>query len=156
MQAMMKYQKDGLTLFQSVEQKHDTKFSWYDNDDDNDDDYNDDDDDDDDGDDDYMLNEDAQEWLSSGLSPLHIWLPIHLLAMLMVMMLLVYDDDANDWGCWYAPSYDNCCICVSCVLCVNCFQLSWSLLGHCGAKLHWYRIATTLRLSTLKKSSLVT
>ena len=125
MQAMMKYQKDGLTLFQSVEQKHDTKFSWYDNDDDNDDDYNDDDDDDDDGDDDYMLNEDAQEWLSSGLSPLHIWLPIHLLAMLvrlMLMMLLVYDGDDNVWGCWYAPSYNNCCICVSCVLCVNCFQ----------------------------------
>ena len=41
-------------------------------DDDHGDDGDDDDDDDDDGDGDYMLNEDAQEWLSSGLSPLHI------------------------------------------------------------------------------------
>ena len=37
-----------------------------------------------DGDDDYMLNADAQEWLSSGLSALHIRLPIHILAMMMM------------------------------------------------------------------------
>ena len=43
---------------------------------------NNDDGDDDDGDDDYMLIADAQEWLSSGLSAMHIWLSIHSLAMM--------------------------------------------------------------------------
>ena len=49
-----------------------------------------------DDDDDYMLNADAQEWLSSGLSALHIRLPIHLLAMI-VNLIFDGDDDANAW-----------------------------------------------------------
>ena len=51
----------------------------------NDDDDDSDDDDDDDG---YMLNADAQEWLSSGLSSLHIRLPIHVLAMRMMLIII--------------------------------------------------------------------
>ena len=53
-------------------------------------------DDDDDDDDDDMLNADAQEWLSSSLSALHIRLPIHLLAMI-VNLIFYGDDDANAW-----------------------------------------------------------
>ena len=61
------------------------------NDDDDDSDDDDDDhkeEDDDDDDDDYMLNADAQEWLSSGLSSLHIRLPIHVLAMRMMLIII--------------------------------------------------------------------